>query len=95
MVTVDLSNAGIIEVRVNAFTPEDAHAIAEAILAESSKLVNQLSEQAHEDAVKFSREELDETEGNLREVRQELADFRRDAPHHRPLGRRARARPGS
>ena len=51
MVTVDLSNAGIIQVRVNAFTPEDAHAIAEAILDESSKVVNQLSDQAHEDAI--------------------------------------------
>ena len=47
MVAVDLSNAGIIEVRVNAFTPGDAHAIAEEILAESSEVVNQLSDQAH------------------------------------------------
>ena len=33
MVAVDLSAAGIIEVRVNAFDPGDAHAIAEEILA--------------------------------------------------------------
>ena len=58
MVTVDLTSAGIIEVRVNAFTAEDAHAIADEILVESSKLVNRLSEQAHQDAVEFSREEL-------------------------------------
>jgi capsular polysaccharide transport system permease protein len=77
MVTVDLSNAGIIQVRVNAFTPEDAHAIAEEILAESGKLINQLSDQAHEDAVKFSREELAMAEGKLRQARQDLADFRR------------------
>jgi capsular polysaccharide transport system permease protein len=80
MVSVDLSNAGIIEVRVNAFTPEDAHAIAVEILAESGKIINQLSDQAHEDAVKFSREEMGVTESKLREARQNLADFRHE--HH-------------
>jgi capsular polysaccharide transport system permease protein len=78
MVTVDLTSAGIIEVRVNAFTPEDAHAIAEEILVESGKLVNQLSEQAHQDAVKFSREELALAESRLRKARQDIADFRRE-----------------
>jgi capsular polysaccharide transport system permease protein len=78
MVTVDLSNAGIIEVRVNAFTPGDAHAIAQAIIEESSRVVNELSEQAHEDAVRYSREELDQTEARLRDVRRQLATFRRE-----------------
>jgi capsular polysaccharide transport system permease protein len=71
------SSAGIIHVRANAFRPEDARAIASAILAESGKLVNQLSEQAREDAVRFAREELEEAEVHLREVRKRLADFRR------------------
>jgi capsular polysaccharide transport system permease protein len=71
------SSAGIIHVRANAFTAEEARAIASAILAESSKLVNRLSEQAREDAVRFAREELDEAEVHLREVRKRLADFRR------------------
>jgi capsular polysaccharide transport system permease protein len=61
MVQVDLeSNAGIIHVRAKAFTPEDATAIARAILAESSALVNRLSEQAREDTVRFTRDELAE-----------------------------------
>jgi capsular polysaccharide transport system permease protein len=71
------SSAGIIHVRANAFRPDDARAIASAILAESSRLVNQLSEQAREDAVRFAREELDEAEVHLRDVRKRLADFRR------------------
>lgn len=71
------TSAGIIHVRANAFDPEDARAIAAAILAESGKLVNQLSEQAREDAVRFAREELEEAEAHLREVRKRLADFRR------------------
>ena len=71
------SSGGIIDVTVRAFTPEDARAIAREILAESSALVNQLSDQSREDAVRFARDELAEAEAHLGEVRQELADFRR------------------
>jgi capsular polysaccharide transport system permease protein len=79
MVQVDLeTSAGIIHVRANAFTPGDATAIAQAILEESSALVNRLSEQAREDAVRFARDELAEAEANLRTLRTRLADFRRD-----------------
>jgi capsule polysaccharide export protein KpsE/RkpR len=70
------SAAGIVHVRANAFTPEDAQAISAAILAESSEMVNRLSEQAREDAVRFAREELAEAEGALRDMRQRLSDFR-------------------
>jgi capsular polysaccharide transport system permease protein len=78
MVEVSLdATAGIIHVRANAFTPEDARAIATAILAHSSDLVNRLSDQARSDAVRFASEELAEAEENLRQVRQNLADFRR------------------
>ncbi len=71
------SAAGIITVTVRAFTPEDARAIAREILAESSALVNQLADQAREDAVRFARDELAESEVHLGRVRQDLADFRR------------------
>ncbi len=72
------SSGGIINVTAHAFDPEDARAITREILAESSALVNQLSDQSREDAVRFARDELDEAEAHLREVRQELADFRRE-----------------
>ena len=79
MVTVDFeSHAGIIHVRANAFTPEDATAIARVILEESSALVNRLSEQAREDAVRFSSEELARIEEDLKIQRGRLADFRRE-----------------
>ena len=78
MVTVayDL-NAGIIEVEARAFTPEDARAIAAAVLAELDRLVNALSEQARADAVRFARDELAEAEAHLAEVRAALGGFRR------------------
>jgi capsular polysaccharide transport system permease protein len=72
------SGTGIIHARANAFAPEDATAISRAILAKSSALVNQLSEQAREDAVRFAREEFAEAEGNLRAMRQRLSEFRRE-----------------
>ena len=78
MVAVDYdSAAGIIHVTARAFTPDDARDISTEILSESDALVNLLSEQAREDAVRFAREELDEAEEVLRGVRKDLADFRR------------------
>jgi capsular polysaccharide transport system permease protein len=78
MVTVSFETAnGIIHVRADAFTPEDAQAISSAILARSSALVNQLADQAREDAIRYAREELDEAEENLRLMRARLAEFRR------------------
>jgi capsular polysaccharide transport system permease protein len=71
------SSTGIIHVRALAFEPEDARAIAAAILERSDLMVNQLSEQARGDAIRFAREELAEAEANLRTVRDRLADFRR------------------
>lgn len=71
------SGTGIIHVQARAFTPEDATAIARQILAQSNALVNALSEQAREDAIRFSRDELAEATENLRAVRTRLSEFRR------------------
>lgn len=79
MVKVSLDgSAGIVRVEVHAFTPEDARVIAEAILTESSALVNHLSEQARQDAIRFASDEFKEAEENLRATRQRVGDFRRD-----------------
>ena len=40
--------------------------------------MNQLSDQAHQDAIKYSRAELKLAENRLRQVRQKLAAFRRE-----------------
>ena len=78
MVTVSYDTAaGIIDVVARAFAPADAEAIAEAILAQSSALVNALAERSREDAVRFARDELAEAEAHLGEVRAALGDFRR------------------
>ena len=80
MVQVDLeSSAGIIHVRVNAFAPEDATAHrAQAILAESSALVNRLSVQSPRRRGALRRRRARPSpRSHLRDVRGKLADFRR------------------
>jgi capsular polysaccharide transport system permease protein len=72
------SQAGIIQVRANAFIPEDATRITQAILEKSTALVNHLAEQARTDAIRFAKVDLDEAEGRLRDLRQALASFRRE-----------------
>lgn len=70
------SATGLIEVRVLAFDPDDATRIAEMLLAESSRMINDLSATAREDAVRFSREELEVAENRLRKTREAVTAFR-------------------
>ncbi len=70
------AGAGLIEVRVLAFTAPDAHAIAEALFAESSDMINDLSAIAREDAIRYSRDELAEALDRLKTARQMVTEFR-------------------
>lgn len=77
MVKVFYDNrTGLIEVRVNAFAPGDAQAIAGAILDESTATINALSAIAREDATRYAREELSLAQDRLRDARLAVADFR-------------------
>jgi len=67
---------GLIEVKVKAFTPEEAHEIAQVIFAESSRMINELSAIAREDAMRYAREELDTAVEQLKTARQALTAFR-------------------
>ncbi len=68
--------SGLIDLRVLAFTPDDAHAIAEEIFDESSKKINDLSAIAREDAMRYARDELEEAVERLKEKRRILTEFR-------------------
>jgi capsular polysaccharide transport system permease protein len=70
------STSGLIEVRVLAFTPEDATAIAQALFDASSSMINGLSTIAREDAISYSREELKAVEDRLRQAREAVTRFR-------------------
>lgn len=67
---------GLIEVRVLAFAPEDATAIAQAVFDQSSQMINALSSVAREDAIAFARGELDHAAGRLKEARLAITEFR-------------------
>ena len=70
------SNTGLIALRVNAFRAEDAHAIAERIVAESTRLINDLSAIARQDATRYARAELELSLERLKGARETLTEFR-------------------
>lgn len=70
------SSAGLIELHVFAFDPKDAQIIAQEIFDQSSTMINQLSAIAHEDKIKYSRNELDKSVQRLKKARKTMTEFR-------------------
>lgn len=70
------SATGLIEVRALAFTPEDATAIAQAIYARSVAMINDLSDIARQDAIRYARTELDSSVERLKAARAAITEFR-------------------
>lgn len=68
--------SGLIDMAVQAFSPQDATRIAEVIYDESSKMINRLSSISRDDAIAYAREELTTAEENLRKARLEITRFR-------------------
>ncbi|SDQ22354.1 lipopolysaccharide biosynthesis protein [Pseudovibrio sp. Tun.PSC04-5.I4] len=77
MITTSFDNtSSIIEVEVQAFTPEMTEHIATQVLSYGAELVNTLSQNARKDAVKFAEEEVLRAELRLKMVRRRMSDFR-------------------
>ncbi len=70
------SSSRLIEVRVLAFTADDATAIAQALFEESSNMINDLSAIAREDSIRYAKEELDTAIARLKTARLALTTFR-------------------
>lgn len=70
------SASGIISLSVLAFEPEEAIIVINAILRESEKLVNKLSEKSRQDSLVFAKKELKNAEVNLKQARQSVRVFR-------------------
>lgn len=66
----------LIEIRVTAFSPEDAQSVAQAIFAQSSQMINELSAIARDDATHYAREELDIALNRLKSAREAMTRFR-------------------
>lgn len=69
-------SAGLLEIEVRAFTPQDATRIATALFDRSSQMINQLSDIAREDAIRFARADLDEALDRLKTAREAMTRFR-------------------
>lgn len=77
MVQVDYdTSTSLLEIRVLAFKPEDARRISRAIFDRSSEMINELSDIARDDTLRYSRQELDETIEYLKATRQTVTEFR-------------------
>jgi capsular polysaccharide transport system permease protein len=70
------ASSGLIELRVLAFTPEEAQAIAAAINAQSTTMINNLSAIARNDATRYAREDLDLALERLKTAREALTAYR-------------------
>ena len=66
----------LIELRVLAFTPEDAQRIAGEIVAESQRMINDLNTQAREDVMRYATADLDQALTRLKDAREALSRFR-------------------
>lgn len=67
---------GLIELRVRAFDAPSAMAIAEAVLEESTSLINGLSDAAREDAMRYAEADLADAVAALTQARERLTAFR-------------------
>lgn len=70
------SATGLLDLRVLAFTSEDATRIAEEIVRQSSIKINELSAIARNDATRYAREDLEKTVATLKTARQAMTEFR-------------------
>lgn len=70
------STTGISVLRVQAFTPKDAHAINEALLSGGEHLVNRLNTRSNQDAVAQAERSVAEAQMRLNSAQQALTNFR-------------------
>jgi len=70
------SLAGLIELRVTAFAPEDAQRIARAIVVQATALINEMSDVARADALRDAGAALDAAETRLKAARRDVTAFR-------------------
>jgi len=70
------TTTGVTTLSVKAYRPEDAHAIAAALLEYSEELVNDLNERARRDALDLASREVDHAEQRIAQIQDELTAYR-------------------
>lgn len=69
------SMSGVLTLRVQAYSPEKAHAFASAILANSEAMVNHLSDRVRDDATAFAEKQVAKAEHRLKAARQAVTEL--------------------
>jgi capsular polysaccharide transport system permease protein len=77
--------SGILTLRVEAYSPEDALTISRAVLAESEALVNEMSQRRLTDAVKNASDEVTRAEQRLQAARLAIQAFRNSSGQIDPV----------
>lgn len=76
MVSIELDEyAGVLRVDVNAFTPEKAHQIANLILQQGERHMNEMGQRLAQEQVKFLEQQVGALEQRFEETRQSLLTF--------------------
>jgi capsular polysaccharide transport system permease protein len=70
------SGTGVSTLRVRAFRPDDARAIALVLLSHAEELVNKLNGRARGDAISFAEEVVHRSEARVKEAQERIAAFR-------------------
>lgn len=70
------SGAGLMNLRVFAFDPQDAQRIAQVIMDESTSIINELSTTAQSDTTRYSQETLAKVEDRMASAQKALTEFR-------------------
>lgn len=69
---------GMLDLRILAYEPADAKLIADVILAESQKRLDEINAVARQDSMKYAREDLDLAIERLKDARQAVSAFRNE-----------------
>ena len=70
------SGTGLIDIEVQAFSPQEAQLVNQYIYDESLAMINRLSAIARDDATRYAREDLDASVERLKDARSALTQFR-------------------
>lgn len=75
-VSVELDDyAGVLRIDVEAYTPEEAHEIAQLLLTEGERHMNEMGRRLAEEQVRFLEAQVDELKKDFNQTRQALLDY--------------------
>lgn len=78
-------NSGLLKVEVEGFTPESAHLIAQSIMQESEKFINEISHKSAREQMAFAESELQKYKERYQKAQNDLIAFQNEHGVFNPL----------